>query len=394
MYTLWKIALGFLSGPRAGSSIGPITKVSIVALTLAIFAMTSTFSVRSGFRADLVGTIINNAPHITIKPAPVDSGVCYDEIEKVLIDRDVIGISRVSKFQALAIGPRSQMLTEVISVDGPLPPNIMSHIDSSLELNEGFLVDAQLARKLGIFDGVSTRFIRPVVNLTGDLNLDRFSMNMVGTFDLDRQVLGLPSIYKLSHAQTDTAEKELWLFLEDPENIEIERARLKNACEPDSLVTTWQEKNSAHMKSLHVESNVMAIIVGLIVAASGMAVFSGFIMLTINKSATIAVLKTIGYSHGDIVTIFGLSASLIWVVSYTLGTLLAYFLLTNIDGILVLITSLRGIEGSNYVLPVNMQFEHFLRAAIISMLTVCLAILPALRSALLLSPTESFRRSD
>ena len=53
----WKIAWRYLRAKRAEGGVSVMTWISLIGITLAVFALVATLSVRSGFRTEIVDTI-------------------------------------------------------------------------------------------------------------------------------------------------------------------------------------------------------------------------------------------------------------------------------------------------------------------------------------------------
>ena len=62
----WMIAWRYLRAKRAEGGVSVMTWISLIGITLAVFALIATLSVRSGFRAEFVDTILGANAHVTI----------------------------------------------------------------------------------------------------------------------------------------------------------------------------------------------------------------------------------------------------------------------------------------------------------------------------------------
>ena len=60
------IAWRYLRARRAEGGVSVMTWISLIGITLAVFALIATLSVRSGFRAELVDTITGANAHVTV----------------------------------------------------------------------------------------------------------------------------------------------------------------------------------------------------------------------------------------------------------------------------------------------------------------------------------------
>ena len=62
----WMIAWRYLRAKRAEGGVSVMTWISLIGITLAVFALIATLAVRSGFRAEFVDTILGANAHVTV----------------------------------------------------------------------------------------------------------------------------------------------------------------------------------------------------------------------------------------------------------------------------------------------------------------------------------------
>ena len=62
----WMIARRYLRAQRAEGGVAVMTWISLIGITLAVFALIATLAVRSGFRTEFVGTILGANAHVTV----------------------------------------------------------------------------------------------------------------------------------------------------------------------------------------------------------------------------------------------------------------------------------------------------------------------------------------
>ena len=60
------IAWRYLRARRAEGGVSVMTWISLIGITLAVFALIATLAVRSGFRAEFVDTILGANAHVTV----------------------------------------------------------------------------------------------------------------------------------------------------------------------------------------------------------------------------------------------------------------------------------------------------------------------------------------
>ena len=64
------IAWRYLRSKRAEGGVSTMTWISLIGISLSVFALIATLSVRSGFRAELVDTILGANAHVTVYKQP------------------------------------------------------------------------------------------------------------------------------------------------------------------------------------------------------------------------------------------------------------------------------------------------------------------------------------
>ena len=111
----WMIAWRYLRAKRAEGGVSVMTWISLIGITLAVFALIVTLAVRSGFRAEFVDTILGSNAHVTIYSAGevdavtgrIDRGIVNvgDEIE-------IVGIKDTEKTTCTGVEMFRKLLDE------------------------------------------------------------------------------------------------------------------------------------------------------------------------------------------------------------------------------------------------------------------------------------------
>ena len=124
----WMIAWRYLRARRAEGGVSVMTVISLVGITLAVFALIVTLAVRSGFRAEFVGTILGSNAHVTV----YNMGEIQDtgQIDRTIKDYTEMA-ARVAKIEGVTrVAPlvRAQASSEICSTGniaflGPAPPH-------------------------------------------------------------------------------------------------------------------------------------------------------------------------------------------------------------------------------------------------------------------------------
>ena len=66
----WMIAIRYLRSKRSDGGISAMTWISLIGISLAVFALIATLAVRSGFRTEFVNTILGANAYASIYKSP------------------------------------------------------------------------------------------------------------------------------------------------------------------------------------------------------------------------------------------------------------------------------------------------------------------------------------
>src|SRR5207248_2093777 len=109
-------------------------------------------------------------------------------------------------------------------------------------------------------------------------------------------------------------------------------------------LSDWRQRNKTFFGVLEVERNVMFLILMLIVLVAALNIVSGLIMLVKDKSADIAILRTMGATRGSIMRVFLITGAAIGVVGTVAGFLVGTVICLNVETIRQFLSWLFGMR--------------------------------------------------
>ena len=415
----WLIAWRYLRAKRAEGGVSTMTWISLIGITLAVFALIATLAVRAGFRAEFVDTILGSNAHVTVysigqidaETGRVDRTL-HDYEEMAAAVRQVPGVIRAAplvKGQVMAnmrdrntgvevFGITLENLKTIPRINAP--ETAQGNIE---DFEQGIAIGSGVARALGVGLGDRIRLISPDGARTAfgtSPRINAYDVTYIfeaGRWDIDRTRVYLPFSEAQSFFNREGRADELEVMVAEPERVDQLTLDLMRAAGAGSQVWTWQDSNSGFLRALTVEDNVMFVILSVLVLIAAMNITSGLIMLVKNKGRDIGILRTMGLTEGSVLRVFFICGAFTGLIGTALGVLLGCLFAIYIDPIFGLVNAFSGgdiwdpsIRGI-YHLPARLMLGDVLSAVALSLtLSFIVTIFPARRAARM-NPVEALR---
>ncbi|MEP2782995.1 MAG: lipoprotein-releasing ABC transporter permease subunit [Pseudoruegeria sp.] len=414
----WMIAWRYLRARRADGGVSVMTWISLVGITLAVFALIATLAVRSGFRTEFVDTILGANAHVTVYNAVTvsetgqTSRTMADFAEKAEAIRAVSGVTRAAplvKGQVMANYRNTNTGVQVYGIrqdDLMGIPRVAQTEDFEGDITrfqEGVAIGSGVARELGLVPGDRITLISPNGVKTAFGTSPRVNAYEVvyvftaGRYDIDRTRVYMPFLEAQSYFNKEGVADELEVMVEDAEGIDSLLPAIIQAGGENTLVWTWRDASGAFLRALDIEDNVMFIILSILVLIASMNIISGLIMLVKNKGRDIGILRTMGLTEGSIMRIFFICGASTGLIGTLCGVLFGCLFVIYIDPIFSAVNYISGggvwdpsIRGI-YNLPAELRLGDVLSAVVLSLfLSFVVTLFPARRAARL-NPVEALR---
>ncbi|MEP5169298.1 MAG: lipoprotein-releasing ABC transporter permease subunit [Shimia thalassica] len=414
----WMIAWRYLRARRAEGGVSVMTWISLIGITLAVFALIATLAVRSGFRAEFVDTVLGANAHVTV----YQSGVVDSDgrLDRTIQDYDAMAAALRSVPSVTRAAPliKGQVMSNLrsrnagVQVFGMMAENLkelpriadpQSGRGDIERFNEGIAIGSGVAQSLGATVGDKIKIISPNGVRTAFGTSPRVSAYEVvyifsaGRYDIDNTRVYLPFKEAQNFFDRDGVADEIEVMVEEPEAVEDIVLDLIRAAGERTLVWTWRDASGGFLRALEVEDNVMFIIMSILVLIAAMNIVSGLIMLVKNKGRDIGILRTMGLTEGTVLRVFFICGAFTGLIGTVLGVTLGCLFAIYIDPIFSFVNmamgggvwdpSIRGI----YHLPAKLEPADVLSAVVLSLgLSFVVTIFPARRAARM-NPVEALR---
>ena len=413
------IAWRYLRAKRAEGGVSVMTWISLIGITLAVFALIATLAVRAGFRAEFVDTILGANAHVTVYSA---GRVAEDgRMIKAFEDYDAIAAKLATLPGVTRAAPLVKGQVMVTSAEGPALgaevygirlgdlktiPRVGTNADAYGNIDDferGIAIGSGIARELGVTVGDRIRLVAPSGVKTAFGSSPRVNAYQVvyvftaGRWDIDKTRIYMPFAEAQSYFNREGLADEFEVMVQDPENIDAYTIPALDMAGEDALIWTWRGAAGSFLRALDIEDNVMFIILSILVLIAAMNIVSGLIMLVKNKGRDIGILRTMGLTEGSILRIFFVCGAFTGVVGTALGVALGCLFAIYIDPIFSFVNYMAGggvwdpsIRGI-YALPAKLQWWDVGSAVALSLgLSFIVTIFPARRAARM-NPVEALR---
>jgi len=204
--------------------------------------------------------------------------------------------------------------------------------------------------------------------------------------DKERVYMQLPTARTL--LQRPTGVSFIQINLEDPAKAPEFAERLAPVL--SHSVMSWQRREKTWLQVFSVLRISSALTVSTIILISGLGMFNTLVMIIIDKTREIAILRSMGYTRSDITQIFMMQGTIVLGLGVVLGWM---FAASATYGLSNLPIRIRGIFATDSFI-VNWDLSHYLWAAVIASVIVSIASYFPARRAARLEPGAVIRGSS
>ncbi|MEL0658437.1 lipoprotein-releasing ABC transporter permease subunit [Psychromonas arctica] len=398
------IGLRYTKSKRNNQFVSFVSLFSTGGIILGVLALITVLSVMNGFEGELKQRILGAIPHakLTNQSQMIDNW--QQRIDLIPSDPSVVSIEPMINAEAIL---QSKTGLQGVKIEGIYPEKygsktvqdniIIGSLDDLKASEYNIIIGDQLANKLGVRLGdkvrvTSTRGVRytPLGQVPSQRNFTIAGFFNVGS-DVDQYLV-------LMHAE-DAARlirininqvTDLRFYFTEPFAVESWQPPALN---DNEIIIDWRSTHGELFAAVKMEKNMIWLLLCLIIAVAAFNILSSSVMVVTDKSAEVAILKTLGIQASTINFIFIIQGAFSGIIGALIGTGLGLLLSTYINEVMTFLGLhlLANASGGARILPVVHEPIQIVSIMFGAMFLSLLATLyPAYRAGKV-SPVEALR---
>ena len=399
-----QVALRYLLAKRRQVFISVISLVSTLGVTVGVMALVIALALMTGLQGELQARILGSSAHVFVyKPSGITD--YHAEVQKLSAVPGVIGAAPAVIGKAMITG-LSPGFVGLKGIDITMEPRVTdigsAMVEGSLDgLTPktdddlaGIVLGKDLATEIGAKVGDTVSVLTP-----------NGSLSPMGVMPRSRR-LKVAGLFRLGLYEVDAGsgfvDLERGMLLAGTDRVDHIEVKVANVYDApriadqiaddfgqDYVTQDWTDINQQLYSALLLEKIGMGIGIGLIVAVAALNIVASLILLVMEKTRDIAILKTMGASSQSITLIFLLQGTIIGVIGTIIGATAGAATANVLDRYRV-ITIPSDIYQVSY-LPFKLLPGDFVMVVIGAVAVCFLATLYPSRQAARLDPAQALR---
>jgi lipoprotein-releasing system permease protein len=336
-----QLALRYLRPKRTFVSV--ITLISIIGVMLGVAVLIIVISVMTGFDKELRDKILGFDPHLRVaryNNRPVKN---YRELAEAISSNANVKAVAPYVLQQVFVSTQPEFGEPAYAAQyvRGIDPKTESHIsvipksvvDGEFNLRGNrILIGKVFAQNMNLHVGekivlMSGRDLHALSETRKDGKADAIvpdDFEIAGIYDVGHYeynaafiIMSLVTAQEL-YGLGDSVNG-LSVMLEEPETATAVRKELSHAIGGDIAISTWIEEHSTFLDALVVEKNVMFYLLFFIMIVAAFGIMSAQITFVVQKTREIGMLKALGASSLQIMTVFLSQSLMVGVVGVSVG---------------------------------------------------------------------------
>lgn len=331
------IAIRYLLAKRRQAFISLISLISTIGVAVGVMALILALALMTGLQGELRDRLLGATGHVYVWKTAANGIEDYrSDVQKLSAVPGVVGAAPAVDDKALIT---SETSSQFISVKGIEPGLERSVTDIGSGMLAGrldsvgtgadtdlpsILLGTDLARSLNVNVGDRVRLVSPSGTLTpmGMTPVAKPArvggIYRLGIYEFD-SAYGFVSLEFARRLTGAPAVEMIQVRVADLYDAPAVAARIEAQLGAAYVAQDWQDLNKSLFSALALEKTAISITIGLIVIVAALNIIASLILLVMEKSRDIAILKTMGTSSQRVMKIFMLQGLVIGFIGTTAG---------------------------------------------------------------------------
>ena len=344
------LALRYLTARRKQASMASTSIISILGVLVGVMALVIALALMTGLAEEIRDRIIGGSAHVYVYRA----GGFDDYRAEAESLRQVPGVAAAApavQGEALAFTRQAQAFVKIKGIDPKLEAEA-TELGASLthgrlsDLSDprpegrsavgGVLIGERLAQELGAFVGDEIRVlttagtVTPMGVRTRPRRLEVVGIFSLGLLEYD-SAFGYVTLEAARRLFNVESVQMMELRVDDPMASRALADALPERLGPGYVADDWSRLNAPLFGAMWLEKMGISIAVGLIVVVAALHIIASLVMLVMERSRDIAILKTMGASARTIRRVFMLQGLIIGTLGTLGGAAAGYLVSTVMD---------------------------------------------------------------
>jgi lipoprotein-releasing system permease protein len=336
----FQIAWRYTRAQRKSLFVSMISLFSMMGVCVGTFALVVALAATNGFEHEVTRQMIDKDSHFEVLSyhnAPISNADSLDQAIRTVTPEVVasspfilykVGISSKSVNDGIVIygidGTRSSQVVNLKDKVKWGTYTVDSILDTTGKFRPTIMLGSVLASRLKIILG--DKIVLQTFQSPDDASVGGKMMQFVvagvfetGMYEYDANLgyIGIPEAQALLGIGTGVSG--IQFKIDDPWKSESIAKRVENSLGYPFYATDWKSKNGTLLKWMNYEKFIVAGIIMLIILVAAFNIISSLIMVVLQKTREIGILRSMGFSSKSILKVFMLMGSFIGVAGTLVG---------------------------------------------------------------------------
>lgn len=331
------IAKRYLTAKRKQAFISVITFISVLGISIGVMALIIAIALITGFHNDVQDKILGSTAHLMVSDMTGEGIENYpDLIKEIEATPGVDMASPVIYDQVLIRGPYKTDGALLRGIDFDLERQSSPWLEEMEQgqipnrdaLVSGIVLGRELAYNLGAGIGDEVRVYTSAIRLSPmGLNTKVKTFEVTGIFqtglyefDSSSALINLKTAQKIF--SLDNRVNMIQVRIAEIFKAPAMKEEVENIRPGEIYATTWMELNESLFSALKLEKKLMFLTITLIVIVAALNIIATLILMVMEKTRDIGVLKAMGANAQSIKKVFFLQGAFIGIIGTAVGTFL------------------------------------------------------------------------